>query len=95
MKKVVSLFAALVVIAGLCVSCRTADKPAPEVPEQPQESTTKQWEPETAAPTKAPSAAPDHDHSDHDYSDHDHSGHDHSDHDQCSHDHGDHSGHNH
>lgn len=65
MKKVMSIFAALVVIVGLCFGCGTTDKPEPEVPEQPQESNVKKWEPETTAPSKTPSVDGGHDHSDH------------------------------
>ena len=67
MKKAVSMFTALVMIAGLCVGCGKADNSEPEAVEQPKASTAKSWEPETA---KQPAG--------HDVNDgHDHSGHNH------------------
>jgi len=67
MKKAVSMFAALVMIAGLCVGCGKADKSEPKAVEKPKARNAKSWEPETA---KQPEA--------HDVNDgHDHSGHNH------------------
>jgi len=69
MKRVISMFAILVMIGGLCAGCKDkkADKSKPEATQQSQESNAKDWEPETS---KQPTA-----HSDEDG--HDHSGHDH------------------
>ena len=69
MKKVISMFAILVMIGGLCAGCKDkeADNPKPEATQQSQESNAKDWEPETS---KQPTT-----HSDEDG--HDHSGHDH------------------
>ena len=36
MKEAISMFAALVIIAGLCVGCGKADKSEPEAVEQPK-----------------------------------------------------------
>ena len=70
MKKVITVFAVLVMIAGLCAGCK--DKPEPEATQQSQESNAKDWEPETSEqPTTNDS------HDDHDHSSGDHSGHDH------------------
>ena len=71
MKKVISMFAILVMIAVLCAGCKDkqADKPKPAATQQSQESNAKDWEPETS---KQPTT-----HSDEDGHDHDHSGHDH------------------
>ena len=74
MKRAVSMFAVLGMIASLCVGCGKKDKPVPEeaaskteAVTQTKESSTKQWEPETATPPKA--------HNPHDGGDH--SGHNH------------------
>jgi len=67
MKKAVSIFAVLGMIATLCVGCGKAVKPEPEAAKAPKESSAKKWEPETA---KQPAA--------HDVNDgQDHSGHNH------------------
>jgi len=73
MKKVISMFAILVVIGGLCTGCKDkeADKPKPETTQQSQESNTKDWEPETSEETtNSPQGG-------HDTSVGDHSGHNH------------------
>ena len=56
MKKAIRVFAALVVIASLCVGCGKADKSESEAVEQPKASNAKNWEPETAKQPKASNA---------------------------------------
>ena len=73
MKKVISMFAILVMIGGLCTGCKNkeTDKPKSEVTQQSEESNAKDWEPETSEqPT-------DNSHDGHDHDAGDHSGHDH------------------
>ena len=67
MKKTITLFAALLIIAGLCAGCKKEDNSEPEAVAQPKESSAKKWEPETAKPPQ--------EHNEHDG--HDHSGHNH------------------
>ncbi|RKX37965.1 MAG: hypothetical protein DRP64_16530 [Verrucomicrobia bacterium] len=67
MKKVISMFAILVMIGGLCASCeKDANQPKPEATQQSQESDAKDWEPETSEQS-----------TDDSHDGHDHSGHDH------------------
>jgi uncharacterized protein YxeA len=72
MKKVISIFAILVMIGGLCTGCKNkeTDKPKPEVTQQSEESKAKDWEPETSEQSTTDSTQGEHDHGDH-------SGHDH------------------
>ncbi len=73
MKKVISMFAILVMIGGLCTGCKgkDADKSKPEATQQSQESNAKDWEPETSKkPTNSTQGG-------HDTSVGDHSGHNH------------------
>ena len=73
MKNVISMFAILAMIVGLCTGCKNkeADNPNPEATQQSQESKAKDWEPETSEqPT-------DNSHDGHDHDAGDHSGHDH------------------
>ena len=74
MKKVISMFAILVMIGGLCTSCKDkeADKPKPETTQQSQESNTKDWEPETSKQSTTNSTQGGHDHSAGDHSGHNH-----------------------
>ena len=68
MKKTVSMFAVVGVLAALCVGCGNAEKPAPkEAVPQTKESSTKQWAPETATPPKAHDAHDGGDHSGHNH----------------------------
>ena len=68
MKKVISMFAILALVSGLCAGCKKeADQPPkPETTQQPQESDAKDWEPETSEQS-----------TDDSHDGHDHSGHDH------------------
>ena len=74
MKKVISMFAILVMIGGLCAGCKgkEADKPKPEATQQSQESDAKDWEPETSEETTTNSPQDGHDPSVGDHSGHDH-----------------------
>jgi len=74
MKNVISMFAILVMIGGLCAGCKDkeADKSKPEATQQSQESKAKDWEPETSEQSTA-----DDTHDGHDHDAGDHSGHDH------------------
>ncbi len=66
MKKVISMFAILVMIGALCAGCKkVADKPIPEATQQSQESDAKNWEPETSEETTTNSPQDDHGHDDH------------------------------
>ncbi len=71
MKKVITMVAILVMIAGLCVGCKNkeADKSEPEATQQSQESNAKDWEPETS---KQPTKEDEHDHSVGDHTGHNH-----------------------
>ena len=73
MKKVISMFAILVMIVGLCTGCKNkeADKPKPEATQQTQESNAKDWEPETSKQSTTDTQGG------HDHSTGDHSGHNH------------------
>ncbi len=74
MKKIISMLAILVMIGGLFAGCKAkeADKTEPEATQQPQQSDSKDWEPETSkqSPTNSPQGG-------HDPSVGDHSGHSH------------------
>ena len=74
MKKVMSMFAILVMIGGLCTGCKDkeADKPNPEATQQSQESNAKDWEPEMSEEPTTNSPEDDHDHSTGDHSGHNH-----------------------
>jgi hypothetical protein len=73
MKKVISMFAILVMIAGLCEGCKKdADTPEPEATQQSQESNAKDWEPETSEQPTDNSPKDDHDQSAGDHSGHNH-----------------------
>ena len=74
MQKVASVIAVLGMAAALCVGCGKTDKPvaeeaAPktEAVTQTKESSTKQWEPETATPPKAHNPQDGGDHSGHNH----------------------------
>ena len=73
MKKVMSMFAILVMIGVLSAGCKKeADKPEPEATKQSQESNAKDWEPETSEETTTDSPQDGHDHSGGDHSGHNH-----------------------
>lgn len=85
MKKVISMLAILVMVAGLCTGCKDTDtgtdKPQPEVTKQSQDVEAKDWEPETAKETATTCPEGEHDHSEHEKDAHDENdGHDHSGH---------------
>ncbi len=70
MKKVITVFAVLVMIAGLCTGCK--DQAEPEATQQSQESNAKDWEPETSKESTTNDSHDGHDHSSGDHSGHDH-----------------------
>ncbi len=76
MKKVMSMFAILVMFCGLCTGCKDKDKDAdkskPEATQQSQESNAKDWEPETSKKPTTNSTQGGHDHSAGDHSGHNH-----------------------
>ena len=73
MKKVITMFAILVMIAGLCTGCKKdTDTPEPDATQQSQENNAKDWEPETSEPSTTDSTK-----GGHDLSVGDHSGHNH------------------
>jgi len=67
MKKTITMFAAFVMIAGLCAGCGKEDKSEPEAVAQPKASNAKAWEPETAKQPKAHNAHDGGDHSGHNH----------------------------
>ena len=69
MKKVISMFAILVMIGVLCAGCK--DKKA-EATQQSQESNAKDWEPETSKKSTTNSTQGGHDTSVGDHSGHNH-----------------------
>ena len=74
MKKVISMFAILVMIGGLCAGCKDkeAEKPKPEATQQSQEGNAKDWEPETSKQPTTNSTQGGHDTSVGDHSGHNH-----------------------
>ena len=74
MKKVISMFAILVMTCGLCTGCKDkgADEAKPEATQQSQESNAKDWEPETSEETTTNSPQGGHDPSVGDHSGHNH-----------------------
>ena len=74
MKKVISMFAILVMIVGLCTGCKDkdADKSKPEATQQSKESNAKDWEPETSKKSTTNSTQGGHDTSVGDNSGHNH-----------------------
>ena len=62
MKKVISMFAMLVMIGVLFAGCKDADKPKPEAEKQSKKSTDKNWKPETASQPAANDEHKGHDH---------------------------------
>ena len=76
MKKVISMFAVLMMIAALCVGCNEADSTTSETTEQQQEkkveeNNAKDWEPEIKEEPAPPAAGG------HDPNVGDHTGHNH------------------
>ena len=67
MKKAMSMFAASVMIAGLCAGCGKADKSEPKAAEQPKTNNAKNWKPETAKQPKAHNVNDGQDHSGHNH----------------------------
>jgi len=51
MKKVICVFAMLVMVGVLCAGCKDAGKTTPETTKQSNESEDKNWQPEMASPT--------------------------------------------
>ncbi len=73
MKKVISMFAILVMTVGLCAGCKKdTDTPKPDTTQQSQESNAKDWEPETSKQPTTDSTQGGHDHSVGDHSGHNH-----------------------
>ncbi len=74
MKNVISMFAILAMIGGLCAGCKDqkADKPKPEATKQSQEINAKDWEPETSKKSTTDSTQGGHDTSVGDHSGHNH-----------------------
>ena len=62
MKKLMSMFAVLVMIGVLCAGCTKEDKPKPEATKQSKESSAKKWEPETASQPATRDSHEGHDH---------------------------------
>jgi len=62
MKKLMSMFAMLVMIGALCVGCKDAEKPKPEAQKQSKKGTDKNWKPETASKPAAKDGHEGHDH---------------------------------
>ncbi len=82
MKKVICMFAMLVMVGILCAGCNDTDASTPETPKQSETTKDKNWAPEMA---EEPATACEHEGHDHDPGDghsHDAKGHDdHGEHD--------------
>jgi hypothetical protein len=59
MKYTLCLFAAAVMVSGICTGCRKADTATPASIKKP-ETTDKEWAPETAQPAHDPNDGGDH-----------------------------------
>ncbi len=53
MKKLICVFAMLVMFGVLCTGCQKTEEPAPTAVEEPNQTDANNWQPETAAPPVA------------------------------------------
>ena len=67
MMKILSIFAVMMVLAGLCAGCGRVEEVNPEDAKVPKESNAKNSSPEKAEQSKTDSAHADHDHSGHNH----------------------------